>query len=81
MVPALRNGRIHIHCFWFDIYTGEIWCFSRKDKTFIMINEESVGDLQVNIKIVLRLVPLARGGTILTFLGKSLLFLYQTGWF
>ena len=55
MVPALRNGRIHIHCFWFDIYTGEIWCFSRKDKTFIMINEESVGDLQVNIKIVLRL--------------------------
>ena len=30
--PFMRNnkdGRIHIHCFWFDIYTGEIWCFSR----------------------------------------------------
>lgn len=44
-----KNGRIHIHCFWFDIYTGEIWCFSRKDKTFIMINEESVGDLQAEL--------------------------------
>ena len=44
---AFRNGRIHIHCFWFDIYTGEIWCFSRKDQTFIMINEDSVKDLQV----------------------------------
>ena len=43
-----KNGRIHIHCFWFDIYTGEIWCFSRRDKTFVMINEETVMDLQVN---------------------------------
>lgn len=41
-----KNGRIHIHCFWFDIYTGEIWCFSRRDKTFVMINEETVMDLQ-----------------------------------
>jgi len=41
-----KNGRIHIHCFWFDVYTGEIWCFSRKDKTFVMISEESVQYLQ-----------------------------------
>lgn len=44
-----KNGRIHIHCFWFDIYTGEIWCFSRKDKTFVMINEETVKGLQAEL--------------------------------
>jgi hypothetical protein len=48
VICLCRNGRIHIHCFWFDIYTGEIWCFSRKDKTFVMINEETVKDLQVS---------------------------------
>ena len=26
-----KNGRIHIHAFWFDIYTGEVHCFSRKE--------------------------------------------------
>ena len=60
LTAALRNGRIHIHCFWFDIYTGEIWCFSRKDKTFIMINEESVGDLQVIIKLEYYVLPSSR---------------------
>jgi len=51
--PFMRNnkdGRIHIHCFWFDIYTGEIWCFSRKEKTFIMINDETVGGLEEEAK-------------------------------
>jgi len=44
-----KDGRIHIHCFWFDIYTGEIWCFSRREKTFVMINEGTVGGLQAEL--------------------------------
>ena len=32
MHSCLRDGRTHIHALWFDVYTGEVHCFSRKEK-------------------------------------------------
>ena len=46
-----KNGRVHIHAFWFDIYTGEIHCFSRKEKTFVITNEETLPLLQVHLML------------------------------
>ena len=43
-----KNGRIHIHAFWFDIYTGDIHCYSRKEQTFVIVNEDTLPKLQVN---------------------------------
>ena len=34
MHKCLRDGRTHIHALWFDVYTGEVHCFSRKEKVF-----------------------------------------------
>ena len=34
MTRILRDGRAHIHALWFDIYTGEVHCFSRKHKVY-----------------------------------------------
>ena len=42
-----KNGRVHIHAFWFDIYTGEVHCFSRKEQTFVIVDEDSLPKLQV----------------------------------
>jgi hypothetical protein len=32
ILHSFRDGRTHIHALWFDIYTGEVHCFSRKEK-------------------------------------------------
>ena len=46
----IRNaGKINIHAFWFDIYTGEIHIFSRKKKTFVIVNDETMAHLEVNL--------------------------------
>jgi len=45
MHSCLRDGRTHVHALWFDVYTGEVHCFSRKEKTFIPVNEETVEQL------------------------------------
>lgn len=37
----LERHQLHIHALWFDIYTGEIYYFSRAAKTFVVINEDS----------------------------------------
>jgi len=42
MRDHVRDGRTHIHAFWFDIYTGEIYCFSRRKKCFLPIVEDNV---------------------------------------
>lgn len=45
----MRNvpgGRIHIHAFWFDIYTGDIHIFSRKENTFVVVNDDTFPDLE-----------------------------------
>lgn len=43
--PGLEDGSIHIHALWFDIYTGDIYYFSRRKKCFVEIREDTVGRL------------------------------------
>lgn len=37
----LESHQLHIHALWFDIYTGEIYYFSRAAKRFVLINEDN----------------------------------------
>lgn len=37
----LERHHLHIHALWFDIYTGEIYYFSRAAKKFVLINEKN----------------------------------------
>ncbi|GJQ82471.1 putative reversible hydration of carbon dioxide [Trypoxylus dichotomus] len=38
----LETNELHIHAVWFDIYTGEIYYFSRAAKTFLPVNEDTI---------------------------------------
>jgi len=38
---AISSGRVHIHALWFDIYTGDIYYFSRSQKRFVEISEST----------------------------------------
>ena len=49
----MRNtpgGKVNIHAFWFDIYTGDIHIFSRKKSTFVVVNDENFGELEVGFQ-------------------------------
>lgn len=37
----LETHQLHIHALWFDIYTGEIYYFSRQAKRFLIIDENN----------------------------------------
>lgn len=37
----LETHQLHLHALWFDIYTGEIYYFSRRAKQFVEINENN----------------------------------------
>lgn len=41
----LESHQLHIHALWFDIYTGDIYFFSRSAKRFVAIDELSVDSL------------------------------------
>ncbi|KAJ8933724.1 hypothetical protein NQ314_013854 [Rhamnusium bicolor] len=41
----LEKHELHIHALWFDIYTGEIYFFSRAAKRFVLINEKNFENL------------------------------------
>lgn len=41
----LEKYELHIHALWFDIYTGEIYYFSRAAKKFVVINENQLDKL------------------------------------
>ncbi|KAK4880809.1 hypothetical protein RN001_008955 [Aquatica leii] len=41
----LETHQLHIHALWFDIYTGEIYYFSRQAKRFIIIDESNFDKL------------------------------------
>ncbi|XP_018578008.1 beta carbonic anhydrase 1-like, partial [Anoplophora glabripennis] len=41
----LEKHELHIHALWFDIYTGEVYYFSRSAKQFVLIDEESFAKL------------------------------------
>lgn len=46
----LEHHDLHIHALWFDIYTGDIYIFSRGAKKFVKIDESSVGSLITEVK-------------------------------
>lgn len=41
----LKNHDLHIHALWFDIYTGNIFFFSRAAKRFVSIDETTIDNL------------------------------------
>jgi len=41
----LKNGEAHLHALWFDIYSGDIYYFSRRKKRFVDVNETSFAPL------------------------------------
>ncbi|XP_044743527.1 beta carbonic anhydrase 1 isoform X2 [Chrysoperla carnea] len=46
----LEQYDLHIHALWFDIYTGEIYYFSRRAKQFVQINEHNYNVLLQEIQ-------------------------------
>lgn len=46
----LEKYELHIHALWFDIYTGEIYYFSRAAKKFVIINEDNLDKLLVEVQ-------------------------------
>lgn len=41
MKKRLETHNLHIHALWFDIYTGDIYYFSRGEKRFVHVDEEN----------------------------------------
>lgn len=46
----LESHDLHIHALWFDIYTGDIYFFSRGAKRFVAVDESSVDKLSEEIR-------------------------------
>jgi carbonic anhydrase len=46
----LESHDLHIHALWFDIYTGDIFYFSRQKKRFIEINELTLDMLTMEVR-------------------------------
>lgn len=46
----LETHDLHIHALWFDIYTGDIYYFSRQNKRFIEINEQTLPMLSEEVQ-------------------------------
>lgn len=46
----LETHDLHIHALWFDIYTGDIYYFSRGAKRFVQVDEENVENLTQEVK-------------------------------
>src|SRR5690349_21372386 len=38
----LEQHDLHIHALWFDIYTGDIYYFSRRSKRFLSVTEDTI---------------------------------------
>ena len=45
MRDGLSRGRVYLHALWFDIYTGDIYYFSRQQKKFVDVNEHNLEKL------------------------------------
>jgi carbonic anhydrase len=46
----LERHDLHIHALWFDIYTGDIYYFSRGAKRFVPIDESNVDELVKEVR-------------------------------
>lgn len=45
----LEQFDLHIHALWFDIYTGDIYYFSRQMKRFVIISEDSIDKISEEV--------------------------------
>ncbi|KAH7730640.1 CBN-BCA-2 protein [Aphelenchoides avenae] len=45
----LEQGDVHLHAMWFDIYTGEMYLFSRERQRFVVVNEQTSNELTAEI--------------------------------
>jgi carbonic anhydrase len=41
----IETGRVFLHAMWFDIYTGNMYMFSKKQEKFLIIDEETAPQL------------------------------------
>lgn len=41
----LEQNDLHIHALWFDIYTGDIYFFSRQSKRFLSVTEDTIENI------------------------------------
>ncbi|VDP33652.1 unnamed protein product [Soboliphyme baturini] len=41
----LESGKVKIHAMWFNIYTGEVSLFSRKNKKFVVVTEDTINSV------------------------------------
>ncbi|XP_053960040.1 beta carbonic anhydrase 1 [Anastrepha ludens] len=48
--PRLESHDLHVHALWFDIYTGDVYYFSRGAKRFVPVDEGSVGKLTEEVR-------------------------------
>lgn len=46
----LETHDLHIHALWFDIYTGDVYYFSRAAKRFVAVDESSVDSLSDEVR-------------------------------
>lgn len=46
----LEKHDLHIHALWFDIYTGDIYYFSRGQKRFVHVDEENYDRIIEEVK-------------------------------
>jgi len=42
----LLEQRVHLHALWFDVYKGDMFMFSRQHERFVLIDENSVDELE-----------------------------------
>lgn len=41
----LARNQVHLHALWFDVYSGDMYMFSRDKERFVLIDEESAAQL------------------------------------
>ena len=46
----LEQHDLHVHALWFDIYSGDIYYFSRAAKRFVSVDEDSVEKIIKEVK-------------------------------
>ena len=46
----LARKKICVYAMWLDIYTGDVYVFSYKEKTFVKLTEESYASISESLK-------------------------------
>lgn len=46
----LRAGEVQLHAFWFDVYSGNMFMFSKNRERFVLIDETSAQKLLAEVE-------------------------------